>query len=405
MTHVLEGIRVIEVDNWGFAPSAGTVLADWGADVIKIEDPRRGDPLRGIFGAIDWGDGGAMVNFLHEHWNRNKRAIAVDLAADAGRDLLDELLVDADVFLTNYLPDVRRRFRLQADDLRAVNPRLVYALATGQGSKGPDAERPSFDYVSAWARAGVGERLTPDGSPFLGQRAGFCDTTAGNFLAGAIAGALVRQARTGIGTDVEVSLLATGGWMIGPDITNVLANGFELPRSSLEGTGAGPLMTWYSCADGKRLVFTMMQPERYWPSVCAALELGDLLTDDRFDTAAKRAGAGAELMEILGAQLATRPRSAWAPALDTCDVVWGPVQTPTEYIDDVQVQANGYVIEVEHPERGTSRVVSSPAQFDGEPIAGRSAAPDIGQHTDEVLVALGWDAARIAAARSAGTIA
>lgn len=402
MTRVLEGIRVVEVDNWGFAPSAGTVLADWGADVIKVEDPRRGDPLRGIFGTVAFAEG-AMRNFLHEQWNRNKRSVGLDLTTDDGRAALDEILATADVLITNYLPDLRARFRLDAADVRVVNPSIVYALATGQGSKGPHAHKASFDYVSAWARAGVGDRLTLEGGPFAAQRPGFCDTTGGNFLAGAIAAALVRTERTGEGVDVEVSLLASGAWMIGPDIANYLTNGFELPRPGSDGAGAGPLMTWYECADGKRLVFTMMQPERYWPEVCRVLEL-DIFSDERFDSPDKRAAAGAELVAIIGDRLASRPRSAWSEALHEADIVWAPVQSPSEYVEDPMVLANGYLVTVEDPTRGTTQLVSSPAQFDGEPIEGRWAAPEIGQHTDEVLIELGWDDARIAAARDAGTI-
>ncbi|WP_208029297.1 CaiB/BaiF CoA transferase family protein [Rhabdothermincola sediminis] len=403
MTRVLEGIRVVEVDNWGFAPSAGTVLADWGADVVKVEDPRRGDPLRGIFGAVSFAEG-AMVNFLHEQWNRNKRSVGIDLATAEGRALLDDLVRSSDVFLTNYLPPLRRKFRLEPADLRAVNPSLVYALATGQGSKGPDAERPSYDYVSAWARAGVGDRLTPEGGPLTGQRAGFIDTTAGNFLAGAVAAALVRKERTGEGVDVEVSLLASGAWMIGPDIANFLTNGFELPRSGPDGRGAGPLMTWYECQDGKRLVFTMMNPEAYWPAVCRALEV-DLLSDPRFDTPEKRAAANEELHDLLRSIIATRPRAEWAEHLDAEDIVWAPVQPPSEYVDDVQVRANGYLVEVEHPVRGTTRLVASPAQFDGQPIEGRWAAPEIGQHTDEVLAGIGVSADRLEDLRARGVVA
>lgn len=403
MTEVLEGIRVVEVDNWGFAPSAGTVLADWGAEVVKVEDPRRGDPLRGIFGVVSFAEG-AMVNFLHEQWNRNKRSVGLDLASEEGRAVLDELVATADVFLTNYLPALRRKFRIDAADLRAVKPDLVYAVATGQGSKGPDAERPSYDYVSAWARAGVGERLTPEGAPLINQRAGFVDTTAGNFLAGAVAAALVRRERTGEGVDVEVSLLAAGGWMICPDISNYLTNGFELPRYGADGRGAGPLMTWYECADGKRLVFTMMNPEQYWPEVCRVLGLEDLLTDERFDTPEKRAAAGDELADLLAERIRSKPRSDWAGPFNQADIVWAPVQSPSEFVEDVQVTANGYLVEVDHPRLGPTRLMSSPAQFDGKPIRGRNAAPELGADTDAVLGALGWDEARLAAARERGVI-
>ena len=400
---MLEGIKVVEVDNWGFAPSAGTVLADWGADVIKVEPPGRGDPLRGIFGTVSFGQGD-MANFLHEQWNRNKRSIAIDLTTDAGRALLDELVADADIFLTNYLPDLRTRLRLTAADIREVNPSVIYALATGQGSKGPDAGKPSYDYVSAWARAGVGERLSLEGGPLAGQRPGFVDTTGGNFLAGAIAAALVRKARTGEPIDVEVSLLATGAWMIGPDIANFLANGFELPRAGTDGRGAGPLMTWYECADGRRLVFTMMNPEAYWPEVCRALDIEWILSDERFDTPEKRAAATNELHDLFRDWFTTQPRDHWAAALDAADVVWAPVQPPHEYVEDRQVAANGYLVDLERADGSAVRVVSSPAQFNGEPIAGRWAAPDLGQHTDELLADLGWDAERIAAARADGVI-
>ncbi len=399
---VLEGIRVVEVDNWGFSPSAGTVLADWGADVIKVEPPT-GDPLRHIFGTVKFLGKEGMVNFMHEQWNRNKRSIGLDLTTAWGRAALDELLVGADVFLTNYLPDLRTRLRLLPDDVRAVQPDLVYALATGQGSRGPDAAKPSFDYASAWARAGVGRQLTAEGAPFALQRPGFVDTTAGNFLAGAVAAALVKKGRTGDPVDVEVSLLAAGGWMLGPDISNVLSNDFELPLNSGDGRGAGPLMTWYECADGKRLVFTMLHPERYYSSALAALELDWVLTDERFDSPEKRAAANDTLHTVFSEQIRSRRRSYWADRLNPSDVVWAPVQSPTEYIDDVQVVANGYILTTERADGSTVRVQTSPAQFDNEPIVARWAAPDVGQHTDEILGSeRGWDAARIAAARTAG---
>jgi crotonobetainyl-CoA:carnitine CoA-transferase CaiB-like acyl-CoA transferase len=400
----LDGIRVLEVDNWGFAPSAGAVLADWGADIVKVEPPGRGDPLRAIFGAMNFAPG-AVFNFMYEQWNRNKRSIALDLTTAEGRAVLDELISRSDVFLTNYLPDVRTALLLTIDDVRTVKPDIVYALATGQGSKGPDAARPSYDYVSAWARAGVGERLTPEGAPFIQQRAGIVDTPAGNFLAGAIAAALLRRERSGEPVDVEVSLLAAGGWIVGPDIAFALNNDFEMPHNRPDGRGAGPLFTWYECADGRRLVFTMMQPERYWPEVARVLELDDLLTDQRFDTPEKRMAETDALCAVVAERIRSRPRDEWAARLNAADVIWGPVQSPNEFAEDAQVVANGYILDAPRPDGSTTRLMSSPAQFDREPITGRSAAPDIGQHTDEVLEELGWDTDRIAAARTSGFVA
>jgi crotonobetainyl-CoA:carnitine CoA-transferase CaiB-like acyl-CoA transferase len=403
VTPPLDGIRVVEVDNWGFAPSAGAVLADWGADVVKVEPPGRGDPLRAIFGTLNFGES-TFVNFMHEQWNRNKRSIAVDLTARSGRAVLDQLVRESDVFLTNYLPDLRAKLQITPADVRRVQPDIVYALATGQGSKGPDADRPSYDYVSAWARAGVGERLTPEGAPFIQQRAGIVDTPAGNFLAGAIAAALLRRARVNEPVDVEVSLLAAGGWIIGPDITFALNNGMEMPLGRPDGRGAGPLFTWYECGDGRRLVFTMMQPERYWPEVARVLELDALLTDARFDTPEKRMAETDALCAVLADRIRTRPRAEWAARFDAADIIWAPVQSPNEYVDDVQVVANGYVLDAPRADGSITRVASSPAQFDQQPITARRAAPDLGQHTDEVLTELGWDRARIAAARAAGVV-
>lgn len=404
MTQPLAGIRVLEVDNWGFAPSAGVVLADWGADVVKVEPPGRGDPLRAIFGALNWGPG-AMFNFMYEQWNRGKRSIALDLATPDGRAVLDELIRVSDVFLTNYLPHLRDSLQLTPDDVRKSKPDIVYASATGQGSKGPDAGKPSYDYVSAWARAGVGERLTPEGAPFLQQRAGIVDTTAGNFLAGAISAALLRRERSGEPVDVEVSLLAAGGWIVGPDIAFALNNGFEMPHNNPDGRGAGPLFTWYECADGRRLVFTMMQPERYWTEVARVLELEPLLADERYDTPEKRAAEGDALRAAIGHRLRSRPRDEWAELLNDADIIWGPVQSPNEFIEDVQVVANGYIIDAPRPDGSTNaRLMASPAQFNQEPITTRWAAPDIGQHTDDVLHELGWDQDRIAHAKAAGFV-
>jgi crotonobetainyl-CoA:carnitine CoA-transferase CaiB-like acyl-CoA transferase len=403
MTQPLEGIRVLEVDNWGFAPSAGAVLADWGADVVKVEPPGRGDPVRAIFGALNFAPG-AMFNFMYEQWNRNKRSIALGLTTVEGRAVLDDLIESSHVFITNYLPDLRAKLRLTADDVREMNPDIVYALATGQGSKGPDAAKPSYDYVSAWARAGVGERLTPEGAPFIQQRAGIVDTSAGNFLAGAIAAALVHRERSHKPVDVEVSLLAAGGWIVGPDVAFALNNDFEMPHNRPDGRGAGPLFTWYECADGRRLVFTMMQPERYWIAVARVLELDDVLTDERFDTPDKRMAETDALCTVLAERIRTRSRDDWADRLNAADIIWGPVQSPNEFVDDVQVVANGYILDAPRADGSVTRLMASPAQFDQEPVTAWSAAPDIGQHTDDVLRELGWGADRILAAKAAGFV-
>jgi crotonobetainyl-CoA:carnitine CoA-transferase CaiB-like acyl-CoA transferase len=199
-----------------------------------------------------------------------------------------------------------------------------------------------------------------------------------------------------------VSLLAAGGWIVGPDLAFALNNGFEMPHNGPDGRGAGPLFTWYECADGRRLVFTMMQPERYWPEVARVLELDDLLADPRFDTATKRAAETDALCERLATRIAERPRAEWADRFADADIIWGPVQSPDEYAVDVQVVANGYLLDAPRADGRVMRLMSSPAQFGGRPFTPRRAAPDVGEHTDEVLRELGWDADRIAAAHESG---
>src|SRR5437667_5110651 len=205
MTGVLDGIRVLEVAEWGFVPSAGTVLGDWGAEVIKVEHPRFGDPIRGLItGGLIPGASGR--NFIVEQLGRNKRSLGLDLTKPAGRELLDRLVARADVFLTSFLDDARERLRLTYEDLRRVNPRLVYAKGHGQGARGPDARRGGYDGVSFWARGGVADRLSGYG-PYVQQRPAFGDFIGGMCLAGGIAGALYHRERTGQGIEIDVSLL------------------------------------------------------------------------------------------------------------------------------------------------------------------------------------------------------
>src|SRR6266581_9336171 len=230
MTGVLDGIRVLEVAEWGFVPSAGTVLGDWGAEVIKVEHPRFGDPIRGLItGGLIPGASGR--NFIVEQLGRNKRSLGLDLGTDEGRALLVRLIERADVFLTNFLPDARERLRITYEDLRRVNPRLVYAKGHGQGARGPDARRGGYDGVSFWARGGVADRLSTPGQPYVAQRPAFGDFIGGMCLAGGVAAALFRRERSGEGIEIDVSLLGTAMWVMSPDITAALMYGNMLPTA------------------------------------------------------------------------------------------------------------------------------------------------------------------------------
>lgn len=402
MIDILKGIRVVEVADWGFVPSAATVLGDWGADVVKIEHPVRGDPIRGLVtsGLIP---GARGVNFFVEQLSRNKRSVGVDLNKPEGLEILHRLVESADVFLTNFLPAARERLKITCEDLRAVNPKIIYARGHGQGQRGPDANRGGYDAASFWARGGIADRLTPMGQPLLMQRPAFGDFTGGMFLAGGIAGALFHRERTGEGLEVDVSLLGTAVWVLSPDIVAAMAYGFELPQSGVLPV-QNPLVNTYWSSDGRGIVLMMLQAERFWPILASAIGREDILSDPRFDSPQKRQAQGAALVEILEQTFRTKTRAEWAELLDRTEAIWAPVQSPGEIPDDPQVQANGYIQSFEHPVHGSFRVAASPVQFANEPPTVKRAASEAGAHTEEVLLELGYGWERIGEWKERGVV-
>jgi crotonobetainyl-CoA:carnitine CoA-transferase CaiB-like acyl-CoA transferase len=402
MLQVLEGIRVIEVADWGFVPSAGTVLGDWGADVIKIEHPVRGDPMRGLVtaGIVP---GARGVNFFIEQLSRNKRSAGLDLGKEEGLAALYRMVEKADVFLTNFLPPARERLKITYDHLKSINPRLIYAKGHGQGQKGPDANRGGYDAASFWARGGVADRLTPPGQPLLMQRPAFGDFTGGMFIAGGIAAALFHRERKGEGVEVDVSLLGNAVWIMSPDIVAAMTYGFELPQSGLM-QAANPLVNTYWSSDGRGIVLMMLQSERFWPIFCATVGREDILSDPRFDTPQKRQEQSAQLSEALREMFAQKTRVEWAEILNASECIWAPVQSPSEIPQDPQVVANRYIVPFEHPNLGQFRVAASPVQFNSEPVEVRSPAPELGAHTEEVLLEFGYTWEQIAALKESGAI-
>src|SRR5262252_6472848 len=281
MEQVLAGVRVIEVAQWWFVPSSGAVLADWGADVIKIEHPVTGDPQRGLVTAGFFPPTGG-VNFMMEQSNRGKRSIGIDLANPQGRDVLYRLCRDADVFLTNFLPAARRKLAIDVDDIRRVNPRIIYARGHGHGVRGPDVEKGGYDAASFWSRGGIAHALTPAGAtaPIM-QRAAFGDSTGAMTIAGGIAAALFRRERTGLASVVDISLLGTAMWILAPDIVATKLIGGEFP--SFDRTSApNPIVNSYRTKDGRWLLLNMLQPDRYWADLCRHLQRPDLIDDARY---------------------------------------------------------------------------------------------------------------------------
>jgi len=402
VTDVLSGVRVLEVAEQGFVPSAAAVLADWGADVVKVERPE-GDGLRAVMkqGLVaQTGD----FDFLVEQVNRNKRNVCLNLKHPDSRGVLEKLVKWADVFITNQLPQVRRKLRIEPDDLRAVNPRLIYARGHGQGTKGPDAEAGGYDAVSFWSRAGVGHMLSGSTGVVM-QRPAQGDIPSGMFLAGGIAAALFARERDGRGRTVDVALLASGVWTLAPDLVAASVLGADPPKP---GQGAAPqlriaLIGTYPTADGRNLQLNMLSTDKYWQAACEALEAKDLAADPSLQSDAGRAPRLAEIRERFARNVASKPLAHWAERLRAAGCIFSFFATPTEVQGDPQVLANGYL--PRHPTHPKARLAASPVQFDEEPIQVRRAAPGKGEHTDEVLDALGIDARERSRLRQAGAIA
>jgi crotonobetainyl-CoA:carnitine CoA-transferase CaiB-like acyl-CoA transferase len=404
MTEVLQGVRVLEVASWTFVPAAGAVLSDWGADVIKVEHPATGDPQRGLItsGLVPRAAGGA--NFMIEQPNRGKRSVGLDIATDEGRELLYRLAERSDVFLTNFLPATRRRLRIEVEDIQARNPGIVYVRGHGQGARGPDAEKGGYDGASYWARGGIAHALTPPGAEYpVTQRPGFGDLAGGMTIAGAISAALFRRQRDGVGSVVDISLLAVAMWMLSPDIVaSKLFEGMKTPSFN-RASSPNPLVNVYKTKDGRFLTLIMLEADKYWPDLCRHIGRPELIDDPRFADAATRFENRAECVRLLDETFASATLDEWRDRLSTVAGVWAPLQTAREIHDDPQVAANGYIPQVDLGEGHSLGLVANPVQFDEAPSELRR-APEHGQHTEEVLLEMGVSWEEIAAYKESAAI-
>jgi crotonobetainyl-CoA:carnitine CoA-transferase CaiB-like acyl-CoA transferase len=402
----LAGIKVIECAAWTFVPSSGAVLADWGADVIKVESPHTGDPQRGLIssGLVTGVVGGA--NYLVEQPNRGKRSVGIDLATEQGRTVLDRLLENADVFVTSFLPRVRDKLTLDPDTIRKRHPHLVYALGTGQGTRGEESAKGGYDGSAYFARSGIADALTPLGAPHLvDQPSGFGDLMGGLTLAGGIAAALLARARGQQPPVVDVSLLGLGLWNLGFPVTAAkLYEGQELPAHDPENLPNPIARAYYETADGRHLTLIMLESDRFWPDLCEHLDRPDLITDPRFRDAAARKANNRACIATLRDIFAARTLAQWVDRLSTLKGVWSPVRTALEAHRDPQVLANGYLPTITTNEGVPLSVVANPVRFDQTAAQPRSAAPSLGQHTEEVLLDFGVEWDEIEQLKNAGVI-
>ncbi len=379
----VEGIRVVELGVWVAGPAAGGILADWGADVVKIEPPT-GDPAR-MFGRMLGCDLG--VNPPFEMDNRSKRSIVLDLTTEEGRAIALELISNADVFLTNLRPAALKRLGLDFETVAPVNPRLVYGLITGFGETGPDADRAAYDVAAFWSRAGIAHLLTRPGDTPPFQRGGMGDHGAGMTLAAAICAALVARDRTGTGQLVTTSLYRQGTYTVSFDINTYLLTGQPIAVGQRETMG-NPCMNNYASADGRRFWIVGLEAGRHWPALCNVVGRPGWLADPRFVDARTRAAHASEIIAELDAIFATKTLDEWAKvfAAET-EFFWSPINTIEDVVADEQFHAAGGIVYVPDGESSVP-MVATPADFHGTPSAPRSTAPQLGEHTDEVLAEL-----------------
>ena len=398
---MLEGIRVIEYATYMAAPGAGSILSDWGAEVIKVEPPG-GDPIRKFFATLgtDYQD-----NPVFDFDNRGKKSIAIDTRTDEGNALLRELAKDADVFLTNVRPGGLERSGLGYEQLKADNPKLVYCTLTGYGLEGPDADKPGFDIASFWARSGVASATVPKGQDPFPCRTAFGDHTTSIATAAGICAALVEATKTGKGRLVESSLLRTALFAVGSDFAIQLFFG-RLSSTKSRHEQNVPITNFFKTSDDHWICLVSRQGEADWAPICRAIGREDLIDDERFNSAKGRRRNVKECVEILDTGFAKYTREEMAKRLDEQSLAWSPVQTLAEAAQDPQVKAAGGIVDVPSS-AGDGTTFSSPAspvRFPGADDGPKGPAPRLGEHTRDVLASLGRSSSEIDQLLEAGVV-
>jgi len=381
MKQALEGIRVLDFTIWQCGPIASAALADMGAEVIKVEERVGGDPGRGLV----WrSDQTALATYFECH-NRNKKGIALDVRKDKGREVVYRLAKNADVLVQNFRPGVVERLKIDYKTLSEVNPRLIYATATGWGSKGAAARKPAFDVLAQGSGGMLSVSGEPDEPPPLIQVNGAADWVGGVVLAYGILTALFAREKTGEGQHVDVSLLGAQAWYGQLGLQRALFSGKVPHRVSRKRMG-NPLYNVYQGSDGKWLVIAALQSQRFWPGFCKMLEIPEVENDARFNSIAERSKNSEELTALLDRVLRARPCDEWIKRLESVDIPVAPVQDYGDLTKDPQMIANEYIIDYTHPTAGPVKIVANPVRLSKTPWQMRMPAPEFGQHTEEVLL-------------------
>jgi len=415
MALALEGVKVIDTSQVVAVPMAARHLADFGADVIHVEKPNGGDAWRTNTPPVNG------VNYNWESINRNKRSISLDLKRPEGQEVLYKLVEGADVFVTNLRLMERDKYNLEYETLRKLNPRIIYCSLTGHGKEGPDKNLPAYDTTAAWYRSGAHFMLSVPGMPNVGFRSGFVDTVASMALFAGVTTALYTREITGIGQEIEVSLLNIGIYQLTYDISRVL---IEKPdpnqpppappepqdeegkrrRKIVDDAHAAVArlselyaqfnpwvtLTDYRTKEGRIIHLNVVQPDRYWPRMCRAMDRMDLMEDERFETQALREKNSIALRAIIKAEFESRDLEDWKRRLTDAEIPFAPQQRLSEVINDPQARANGYFVSFDHPAHGQIEVIDSPIRLSETPASVRLPAPEFNQHTEEILLEAGY---------------
>ncbi len=395
MEGLLKGIKIVDMGHMVSVPATGRILADWGADVVKVE-PLSGEMYRGnrTSGGVDrvlrFKEG--EVIYLFETLNLGKKGIALDLRQEPGRDILYKLVQKSDVFISNYELGALNKLKADYQTLSQVNPKLIYAVLSGYGSVGPDKDERGHDFTAGWARCGAQYQsaLEPGGIP-PPQRPGLGDMTASMHMVAGILAALLHRGKTGRGQEMKLSLYHSAVWAFIVDIQSALM-GRPFPRWDRT-KQINPLANNYRTRDNKWFQFTMLQSDLLWPGFCRAIERPELEKDPRFKDMLVRKENCEELIRIIDEVLATKDRDEWRKRLTENNCIYGLVQSPDEVVIDPQALANNFFVEMDHPVATRLKVVSTPVEFCQNPASPKSPAPQVGQHTEEILLDLGycWD--------------
>lgn len=399
---IFAGLKVVDFASFIAGPAAATVLSDFGANVIKVEPPGIGDPYRYLYRVPP--NPVLADNYTWQLTNRNKRSLVVDLKAPQARDILERLTKWADVFVTNFPPRVKKALKVTYEDIAAFNARVIYADITGYGEKGPEADKPGFDITAYWARSGLMDFTRNADSPPTIPIPGIGDhATAITLYAGIVTG-LYRRERTGLGSHVATSLIAEGAWataawlqagLFGAKFNGLLDR--HKPGNALAGAS-------YQTADKRWILLAFVEDQKNWPAFALAIGRPDLVSDPRFAGTAGRAASARALVDELDRTFASQPLAYWKQVLDAARLPYGIVQVPEEIVHDPQLLANDIIVPLADDGPSPRYTVNSPVVVHGTSKVAPKRAPDLGQHTEEILVEIGFDAVEVAGLQASGTV-